>query len=102
MIAIYQLRDPRTGAVRYIGKTNNPRKRASEHRRGKSAGVRVGAWLAELLAAGLAPIMETIAEVAPEQTRAAERAAVLANRDADLLNTVIPGNRLPWRYKPSN
>ena len=101
MIAIYQLRDPRTGAVRYIGKTNNPRERLAEHRRGKSAGVRVCEWLRELLAAGLSVIMEVIAEVADADARSAERAAILAS-GADLLNTVIPGGRLQWRYKPSN
>lgn len=31
MIAIYQLEDPRTGEVRYIGQTNNPAARLNQH-----------------------------------------------------------------------
>ena len=93
-VTIYALADPRDGAIRYIGKTTDPQRRYRHHRRhAKSVGQRCKVWLSGLLAAGLAPQMIPLAVVPAEQTRDAERAAILGHAHCDLLNAVLPGGR---------
>lgn len=62
---IYALSDPRTGEIRYVGKSCNGLKRARSHsypgvlRRDRT---RCGNWIRSLQAAGLAPVVEEIEE----------------------------------------
>jgi hypothetical protein len=61
---IYELIDPRTQAIRYVGITVNPKARYLDHCR-DSLPVAKGDWVNELIEQGLAPIMnirETIME----------------------------------------
>ena len=58
-IAIYMLNDPRDGRVRYVGKSNAPKRRLLEHLN-KPGTVGIGLWISELNAEGLRPILEVI------------------------------------------
>ena len=53
-VYIYGLTDPRTGEVRYVGKSQKPEGRIASHRARSGARV-VRAWCQELAAAGVAP-----------------------------------------------
>jgi hypothetical protein len=55
------LRDPRTSAVKYIGKTTRPKVRFVTHLSGKGNEL-IGEWVAELSLFGLSPVMEIIDE----------------------------------------
>jgi len=58
-VSIYSLTDPRTGLVRYIGKSNNPKKRLGYHLRiPPSCGMR--RWIDELRSMELEPVLEVI------------------------------------------
>lgn len=59
---IYCLREPDTGAIRYVGKSDNPKKRFSEHFRSKERCHRTN-WFKSLVERGLKPILEVIDEV---------------------------------------
>lgn len=56
---IYVLKDPTSGEVRYVGKTENPRKRFINHRCGHS-GRHCANWIKSLRARGLVPTFEII------------------------------------------
>jgi hypothetical protein len=65
---VYTLADPRTGEVRYVGETRGFRNRQGMHlstpRRARLVGRRLmplEAWVLELLDAGLAPAMTSLA-----------------------------------------
>lgn len=61
---IYALKCPKSGDVRYIGKTNNPKRRLQSHidyaRKTGRKRRRVSDWILGLLRAGLRPKMEII------------------------------------------
>lgn len=62
---IYVLKDPRDGAVRYVGKTTKTLKaRLSQHknRSSSSASTRSGRWINSLKVAGISPLIEQIDE----------------------------------------
>lgn len=61
---IYLLRDPRDGAVRYVGKTVNWRIRHKAHRAARNE-TRCSLWIKELKSVGLLPTFEVIEEVPP-------------------------------------
>lgn len=91
---IYVLLDPRTGAIRYVGKADNPKKRLNDHlrqcRRGETHRAR---WLRSLLAEGTRPILEVIDEVAQAEWSAAECAYVTFYKEqgCDLVNATPGG-----------
>lgn len=60
---IYALRDPRDEAVRYVGRTKNPKRRLGSHLYKKYDGSFVHdrrEWIQELRSAGLRPVMEIV------------------------------------------
>lgn len=57
---IYALIDPRDGALRYIGITNNPDQRLEEHLSGRGNNPLKREWIYELRRIGLAPIMQPL------------------------------------------
>jgi hypothetical protein len=60
---IYALKDPETGEIRYIGKTNNPKKRMSSHLSPeKSKSLPSIRWVLKLRKQNKKPIMEIIEE----------------------------------------
>lgn len=61
---IYRLDDPETGETRYVGKTNDPKKRLRGHiRDARRERYHKGYWITNLLARGLKPLMVIIEEV---------------------------------------
>jgi hypothetical protein len=60
---IYEMLDPRDGLVRYIGKTNNPKRRFSDHLRlaRKNTKTRKASWIKGLLKLELTPVYRIIA-----------------------------------------
>lgn len=93
MTFIYALRCPETGAVRYIGKSNDPARRLNAHvSRAISTGEQHHSanWIRALVARGLRPDLEVLAKVSPiEDWRDVERAYIAKAREAglDLTNT---------------
>lgn len=62
---IYVLTDPRTGQPRYVGKTDNPKRRLAFHLRDKDVCHRTN-WIKELVSLGLKPTLDIIETVAPD------------------------------------
>ena len=56
---IYTLSDPRTGVIRYVGCSIHPTIRARQHRYTNTP---VRAWIDELRAEGLAPLVNVVSE----------------------------------------
>lgn len=60
---VYCLKHPLTNEVRYIGRTNNLKRRFAEHlRHSRSANSHKKTWILQLLKSGLSPIMEVLEE----------------------------------------
>jgi hypothetical protein len=93
---IYALIDPRTAAVRYVGKADNPYHRLRRHvYEGRSNAAKC-AWFDELRALGLWPEVRVLETVPREQWEERERhwIATMRARGADLLNICEGGNGL--------
>lgn len=92
--SIYGLTDPRTGAVRYVGKANDPEKRLKGHlrecRRRKTP---VYAWIRKLVGLGLSPGLSVL-EADCDDWKEAERRIIAERRDAGekLLNLADGGD----------
>jgi group I intron endonuclease len=69
---IYTLSDPITGLIRYIGKSNNPKRRYTNHLAFKSNNHK-SCWILSLKAKGLKPILEILDEVPEEEWEFWER-----------------------------
>lgn len=63
---IYTLTDPRDGAIRYVGKTDNPERRLAMHLKERYHSHK-NHWLQELASEGLKPIMTIIETVSEGQ-----------------------------------
>lgn len=65
---VYHLVDPRTNVVRYIGKTASPKSRLRAHiqEAREAQNTEKKRWIAELMAAGLQPVMVIAATCASE------------------------------------
>jgi hypothetical protein len=65
MVSIYALKDPRTGEIRYVGKTSNPDKRLAKHVWEAQSGMRNhrANWIKDLLMCNQSPEMEILDEV---------------------------------------
>lgn len=85
-VFIYALTDP-DGAVRYVGKSANPRKRLSSHRH-HTASAPVRAWISELRKLDEFPRMKILKEIPPGEDSAPwELHFILEHRkQSDLLN----------------
>lgn len=101
---IYVLRDPRDGAVRYVGQTVSPKNRLSSHiaeaRKGSS--YRCHRWIMELQRGLLKPLMEVIDHVPLREADAAEMRWIKVYRDSgsDLTNHTAGGRGFRG-HKPS-
>jgi len=61
MIYIYSLSDPRTNAIRYIGKTINPKHRKHSHNnKARDKGTYKRNWINQLQSLGLRPVFEIL------------------------------------------
>lgn len=85
-IAIYALTDPRDNTVRYVGKSNDPKRRLSEHIASNLP------WIVELKTAGLAPMMRILDRAGfDEWDRAEQYWIAFYSRHGRLLNTEVGG-----------
>ena len=73
MIFIYTLLDPRTGDIRYVGRTNNLQKRLAGHLRARDDSHR-SRWIRLLLREGLKPLMVVQDRCSEQLCRALEAA----------------------------
>lgn len=93
---IYSLIDPRTGAIRYVGRTVQPLDfRLANHIRDAKVGKKClrAAWVRELLNEGLRPLIRTLEIVPNEIARTKERqwTLELMGNGCDLVNSNVAG-----------
>lgn len=84
-VFIYALKDPRDGAVRYIGKAKDPRRRLYLHLREAQRGenhTHKNCWVRSLLLSGENPGLEILDEVPDWQQNFFERAYIKVYREA--------------------
>jgi hypothetical protein len=107
-MTVYALRDPRTGAARYVGCSSRVQERWREHIRraahGETKAMPAGlrAWLTELSARGLDPTLECLEDT---DTWDAESRWIRTLRDAGepLLNECDGGRGIPgYKHRPEN
>ena len=92
-IAIYVLTDPRDNTVRYVGKSNDPERRMSEHVASSMP------WVVELRSAGLAPVMHIVDRASLEEWERAEQYWIaFYSRHGRLLNTEVGGHGYAHAY----
>src|ERR1700742_1418287 len=73
-IFIYVLIDPRDGKVRYVGKSNNPKRRLTRHNCiAESKGLRRAKWIGELRSLGLTATMEVLEACSADNWKERER-----------------------------
>lgn len=72
-VYIYGLKDPRTGEIRYVGKSVHPRERYKQHVKGGESNLHKGRWIADLRRAGLKPEMIILEETTEAEWEARER-----------------------------
>jgi hypothetical protein len=91
---IYYLSDPRTDAVRYVGKANNSSERLKGHIRDSyRRHTAVYGWIQELLALGMVPIVSVVESgIGRWQEREKVHIAKMRCEVADLLNLSVGGN----------
>lgn len=90
-VFIYALKDPRDGAVRYIGKTETPKGRMRAHLRSKQ-GSHKAHWILQLKALGVVPEMEILDEVPDSQWEFFERAYIKVYKEfGACLTNMTPG-----------
>ena len=98
MVSIYVLKDPRTGAIRYVGKANDPKTRLSGHLyNAKTERTRKANWLKQLLRLGLTPFLEIIETCSESEWQCRERfwIAEMRLRGAQLMNATDGGDSAP-------
>lgn len=102
---IYDLSDPRTGHVRYVGKSVNPKERLATHIREARQGsvVHSRRWIDGLLQCGLRPVLGILEETNTARANECERywIATLQCLGADLTNRTPGGDGQAPGYKPS-
>jgi hypothetical protein len=72
-VSIYGLVDPRTGVVRYVGRSVDVAQRVRDHVGDRRDGSARGEWLSELVAEGLRPGVVVFETVAAEDGPVAEQ-----------------------------
>jgi hypothetical protein len=97
---IYTLSDPNTGLVRYIGKTNNIRKRLSTHLSNNhlSTSTKKNNWIISLLRNSEIPLIEVVDEVNSEDIDFYEKfyISLFKSWGFDLLNGTNGGDGYDW------
>lgn len=90
---IYALKEPDTGAIRYIGKTDDPKKRMRTHLATRTKCHRAD-WIQSLIKRGTLPVMEVIDEVPFSEWPAWEVAYIQFFKDegCDLTNGTFGGD----------
>jgi hypothetical protein len=93
---IYILKCPKTGDIRYVGKSNNPKHRYNAHMRtDNTASCHKINWIQKLLKEGLKPELEILEEVSEENWKERERYYISKYRELyDLTNCKDGGEGL--------
>lgn len=93
---IYILKCPKTGNVRYVGKSNDPKRRYYAHiRTDKTASCHKINWIQKLLKEGFKPELEILEEVSEEDWKERERFYISKYRELyDLTNCKDGGEGL--------
>lgn len=104
IVYIYDLSDPRSGEVRYIGKSVHPRERLTEHIRQAKRGsvVHCKRWIDGLLKAGVRPALGILEEATShDAANEAERYWIGSLRlvGADLTNRTPGGDGQPKGFR---
>lgn len=107
---IYVLKCPSSGEIRYVGKTDNPKRRLNRHIRDSARGSSDyrSRWIRTLLASGSKPIMEIVRTLEPhEDWQEAEIAEIKIHRERGCRLTnctdggdgaaLIDPERIAWR-----
>jgi hypothetical protein len=96
-VFIYGLIDPRTGAIRYIGKSKNPEKRLQQHLRDRKRRQHypVSRWLHSLAGDGRVPVLTILWRGAESSWMGVERAEIAKHRAAGNLLNVADGGDEP-------
>lgn len=81
---IYALKEPETGEIRYVGKSDNPKKRLACHLRCRERCYRTN-WIKTIAERGLSPLLEIIDEVPVTEWQAWEVAYIEFFRDEGCL-----------------
>lgn len=93
---IYGLTDPRDGAIRYIGKANNAKKRLAGHLRdSRRRRTPVYAWINKLRALGMAPGLVEMAQCEGDDWKDQERRLIAEHRPSGRLLNVAEGGDEP-------
>ena len=91
---IYALKEPDTGKIRYVGKSNNPKKRLEAHLgRSKHTGCHREVWISSLKNRGLKPTIEILDEVPKDCWQQWESAWIqfYLEQGCDLTNATLGG-----------
>jgi len=98
MIEIYGLFDPKTGELRYIGKSNNSIKRLASHLRdAKRRKTPLYCWINKLLLSGREPVCKVFISVKEDVWRSAEIFAINTARSEGIrLLNVADGGDEPY------
>ena len=89
---IYELQDPDTGQVRYVGCSEHPRRRLTTHKRTASIETsRKAKWIEELAIQGKSPSLKVVKKIPYDQRWVEEQKYIQSLLDAgvDLLNVVV-------------
>lgn len=105
---VYHLIDPQTRAVRYVGKSRHPRARLRAHLQEAATRQTTDkqAWIAGLIAQGMAPVLVIVASYPDEATARLRESAEVHQHLATALNQHDPAKgakdlrRAPRRPKP--
>jgi hypothetical protein len=96
MAEIYALIDPRTGAIRYVGKANDSAKRLKTHiRASRSRNTPVYCWMRKLADIGLVPSVRVL-EVTDNWQEAERRLIDVLRARGELLLNVAEGGDEPY------
>lgn len=103
---VYALIDPRDGAVRYVGCTNNPEHRIADHiceARTKETNQGKKRWILSILADGLRPVMEVLQKTDDLSWEEDESRWIQVHREtgAELLNLTDGGCGSPGYDPPA-
>jgi len=93
---IYILRDPRTNEVRYVGKSDDPKRRLRRHKT-EPGNTHRHNWISNLRSNGLNPIMEIVEEVDKSEWKEKEEywISYYKKRGCNLTNLCSGGNGAP-------
>lgn len=99
---IYVLKEPETGKIRYVGKSNDPKRRLRDHFNEKNNNHKA-CWLKSLVLRGQFPVLEIVDEVSMETWPMVEAAYIQFYREDEgcaLVNTLAGGEGGPIQQGP--